>query len=386
MSTARSAAGQTPLSLAVQAGDQALVEQLLQDLRRASPLWHAAAAGHADVVAALLGSRRVVDVNVMPARRYGEDVDDTPLSIALRKGYREIAGMLARAEGVDPHAGVLAESRRGMITPLGLAARDGYEDAALALLELCGAGEGARWPEPGPELLVLAAAGGSMRLVKALLGKHHADPNAEHPYDGEDELKGKTPLMAAAGRGHATVVRLLLDSDGIQPNARCRDGTALCLAAREGFRDVVKMLVADDRVQADEGDSKGRTPLALAAMGPHEAAVEELLLTTDKVDPDGGGGRERTPLSWAVGPEYGYGPGGWQAFESVVRQLLANPRVNPNSRPCHWAVPGHSPLSHAARNGALGLVQAILEHPATGAGSQGRASRHRQGAHPDGPG
>jgi ankyrin repeat protein len=74
----------------------------------------------------------------------------------------------------------------------------------------------------------------------------------------------------------------------------------LALAAELGHEAVVKLLLATDGVDPDSKDYyDNRTPLSWAAEGAHEAVVK-LLLATDSVDPDSKDYDGRTPLSWAA--------------------------------------------------------------------------------------
>ena len=75
-----------------------------------------------------------------------------------------------------------------------------------------------------------------------------------------------TPLFAAAQRGFAEVVRVLLDADAALEQPRYDSGaTPLYIAAQKGYREVVKVLAdygADtDTVALDHG----ATPLYVAA-------------------------------------------------------------------------------------------------------------------------
>jgi ankyrin repeat protein len=216
-------------------------------------------------------------------------------------------------------------------------------------------------------LLVFAAGAACPRLVRELLAKHSADINAVYLYTkekGEASFE-QSPLMAASRVGDTNIVRLLLNTEGIQPDLSADFGTtALILAAKEGFVAVVKMLVADPRVKADHKDENGRTALSHAAECAQEAVVAELLATS-AVNPDNHDNKARTPLMWAVNHEYGYGLTGWQSYEGVVRRLLASDQVNPTSRDTF----SYTPLSSAACGGGLGLVMALLEHPQTDAES-----------------
>lgn len=71
-------------------------------------------------------------------------------------------------------------------------------------------------------------------------------------------------------------MRLLLKTEGIRPDTCAPDseGTPLSQAAESGFIDIVTMLVADKRVEADQTNSEGRTPLSLAAEHAHKEVVE----------------------------------------------------------------------------------------------------------------
>ncbi|RSM04068.1 hypothetical protein CEP52_007049 [Fusarium oligoseptatum] len=221
------------------------------------------------------------------------------------------------------------------------------------------------------KLLVLAAGAGYYRVVQELLVNHSADVNALHIHHDRRGFVGgggiagcveESPLFAASRRGHSSIVRLLLDTEGIQPDLRCSHissgDTALGSAAGGGFVDIVRMLAADTRVEIDHKDQLGgRTPLSYAAEYGHEAVVA-WLLETEAVDPDSQCSSGYTPLMYAVSPFQRHITVQWEAQEGVVRRLLASGRVNTNQR-------NESLLSRMARCPSTRPVKAILEHLGT---------------------
>ena len=96
-----------------------------------------------------------------------------------------------------------------------------------------------------------AAYKGDVAEITALLEKPDVKIDAV-------EKRGLTPLMLAAGHGHADAVKLLLEK-GADPKLKSKDGaTALHKASEAGNLTVVELLL---KAGADPGavDSKGRT-------------------------------------------------------------------------------------------------------------------------------
>lgn len=76
----------------------------------------------------------------------------------------------------------------------------------------------------------------------------------------------RTPLSWAAWNGNETVVKLLLATDGVDPNPPSSGGeTPLSLAAWNGHEEVVKLLLATQGVKPDSRTSRGETSLSLQA-------------------------------------------------------------------------------------------------------------------------
>lgn len=106
-----------------------------------------------------------------------------------------------------------------------------------------------------------------------------------------------TPLLLAASKGHAEVVRVLLDSGARVADLDCNDQTPLHRAAGAGRGAVVKLLLAETGVKVNAPDKEGNTPLHLAMYEQHEGPVRALL--------DAGGSTKsknnkgETPLSLA---------------------------------------------------------------------------------------
>ncbi|KAF5695536.1 ankyrin repeat-containing protein [Fusarium globosum] len=147
--------------------------------------------------------------------------------------------------------------------------------------------------------------------------------------------------------------------DEIRPNVNFNYGdTALTAAAQAGLVDVVKVLITDGRIEIDYENRDGRNALSFAAESGSEVAVSELLATR-AANPNSQDSQARTPLMWSVDPGSGYGPGGWEAYEGVVRRLLDDSEIAVNASDSS----GWTALLYAARNGAFGLVMALLEHP-----------------------
>ncbi|RMJ17162.1 hypothetical protein CDV36_003152 [Fusarium kuroshium] len=364
--------GCTPLALAARNGHTAVIEKLLahdanpslRDLQQVAPLWIAAKHGYASVVRLLLASGRLSDVNPRPLKLYPHGTG-SPLSIALVEGHQETAGLLAYASSIDISMETdIVDPKTGIVSLLGLAVRDGYEDVALTLLDKCDLGDVSEDTdsiddtsdnnkvvenavESASRLLVFAAYSGCYRIAQKLLAKRGANPNAVYEYaiEGDRNCVQQSPLMAASRRGHAGIVRLLLDAEGIQPGLSVDDGTtALILAASGGFLDVVKMLLAHPRVEADHKGKHKRTALSYAAEHAHEAIVAELL-ATGVVDPNSQDDWAQTPLYRAI---MNNAPG-------IVTAILEHPKTDPQGKP------EYSALVWAARQGYTDVVRVLLD-------------------------
>jgi len=176
-------------------------------------------------------------------------------------------------------------------TPLSYAARDGYHDVAVALIDANANVNGTGSASP----LFLAAMHGHAHVVKLLLSR-----GADHSQRASD---GSTPLILAARDGHTPVVRLLLDKDKSLIDEKDVHGfTALVYACQDGQTEVAEELIERvmgvrarssqtpqqssrefrrcDEIQGADVNSKsvsGWTALHKASQHGHEDIVELLL-------------------------------------------------------------------------------------------------------------
>ncbi|KAI6831312.1 hypothetical protein KC340_g7747 [Hortaea werneckii] len=184
-----------------------------------------------------------------------------------------------------------------------------------------------------------AARRGHEAVVRLLLATSKVDPNAWNH-------EGETPLIGAAGAGHKAVVQLLLATSKVDADAHSGRVTPLSVAAEGGHEAVVRLLLATGKVDVNNQTCLAGTPLSVAAGGGHEAVVR-LLLATSKVDPDAFDyAFRRTPL-WAAA-EAGY--------DAVVRLLLATGKVDVNARDSD----SRTPLLIAAYRGNKAVVRLLL--------------------------
>lgn len=117
--------------------------------------------------------------------------------------------------------------------------------------------------------LARGAAEGSVNIVKLLLKQKHIHVNAV-------EQGNPTPLWLAAENGHIEVVNELLAHSKIDINKTYISRMALLAAARKGHAKVVDLILWDSRVQPNRGDRDGRTALWWAAYNRHTEMARHL--------------------------------------------------------------------------------------------------------------
>ncbi|KAL8960007.1 MAG: hypothetical protein Q9193_003220, partial [Seirophora villosa] len=207
----------------------------------------------------------------------------------------------------------------------------------------------AEWDiKKGAQALHLAAFFGLDQVVTRLI-------KGQHSVDCRDPL-GTTPLMYAAAAGHAKVVQVLL-REGADPSLACqRSATALHRGIEGNYVDVVRHLLIAPKIDVNaistvRSGYTGYTPLMLA-VSYQRTEIVPMILQTPGLDVDLVSGPEQsktTALSLAA------------CYENaqIVRQILSHPSVNVNKRDS-WC----TPLTNAARNGCLYVVEALLDHGA----------------------
>jgi len=281
--------GMTALHRAVFIGDQSIVGLLLHDSRvdvnlgdrmQHTPLHLAVKRGNEPVLRMLLDCPRV-DVNAPNA------VGCTPLEFAVTKSRKAITSMLVSNPRVnvnlpDPH----------LQTPLSIAAQKARTTALQLLLgredlDVNFRCESGMTPlsHAAQEPLKVRIAPKRYERVISLLG---ADPRVDVNLIDQSL---ETPLHKAARARGPNLVEELLRHPDIAVNARNQDGsTPLCSAIlkagreeREGAVLIVQALLADQRVDVNTQDKKGRTPLHLAVIN-RQVKIAGLLLAHEKID------------------------------------------------------------------------------------------------------
>ncbi|KAJ4307754.1 hypothetical protein N0V84_012520 [Fusarium piperis] len=220
-----------------------------------------------------------------------------------------------------------------------LAAKRGWAEVVLALLELGTEPDFKDADEDSRTALSHAAQSGSIDTLKELMD-WGAFPNSA-------DAKHRTPLSYASEIGRSSIVEILLRDRRVDPDAKDGLGrTPLSWAAVKGHKAIIKLLLDSGKVDLDAKDKYGRTPLSLAAMNGHEAIIK-LLLDSGKVDLDAKDEDRWMPLSLAA--ENGH--------KAVVKLLLDSGKVDPNAKDeDRWML-----LSLAAENGHEAVVKLLLD-------------------------
>ncbi|GHS93191.1 hypothetical protein AGMMS49949_06200 [Alphaproteobacteria bacterium] len=186
---------------------------------------------------------------------------------------------------------------------------------------------------------------GDLEAVQQLLNEG-ADINAK---DNSDQ----TPLFIAVSKKETEIIKLLLDTKGIAVNAKNQEAerTSLHVAARDGFYDIVKLLV-EKEADVQAGDKHRSTPLHYAASNGKIDVVEFLVESGAKVDAKSI--YADTPLHNAS--EHGH-------YEIVKFLIEKEADVNAKDRSSNVMVArgGRTPLHWAAYNGPIRIVELLLD-------------------------
>ncbi|KAL6475863.1 hypothetical protein MHYP_G00143620 [Metynnis hypsauchen] len=197
-----------------------------QDPDGFSALHHAALTGTTDLLSLLLESQATVDIKDSNGMR--------PLHYAAWQGKADSVLLLLRAG-----ASVNGASQDGQI-PLHLAAQYGHYEVSEMLLQHqsnpCMVNKAKKTP------LDLACEFGRLKVAQLLLSSNMITTLLEGDKRDCIESAFNTPLHLAARNGHRDIIRLLLKA-GIDINRATKAGTALHEASLYGKTEVVRLLL-----------------------------------------------------------------------------------------------------------------------------------------------
>jgi ankyrin repeat protein len=269
------------LHYAARSGSSSIVPGLLQrgaqvaatDGRGLTPLHHASFMGHRALVQQLLRSRADV-------RAFASGGAGTPLQLAIAAQQWEVVGCLlawGAAAGMSA-AGTSSTSSSSMASCLHLAAEVGHVPTITRLLKAgvdpCAVNSRGELPSH------LAARAGHTEAAVLLMSVVKS-PCLQYLNHVSNDAAAAVHLAAAGG--HAGTLDVLLQQEGVEVDLVGAKGkTALHLAASEGHLECVKQLVAAG-ANRDAEDAEGATPLHLAPLAEQPQLVP-LLATTKNIN------------------------------------------------------------------------------------------------------
>ncbi|XP_051526903.1 transient receptor potential cation channel, subfamily N, member 1 [Myxocyprinus asiaticus] len=352
--TATDIHGQTPLHLAAENDHSEVVKLFLRhrpelatlaNMEGATCTHIAAAKGSVAVIKELLkfNQRGLLTIN-------NKANGLCPLHLAAAGGHMEVVKVLLEAG-----ASVTLEDVEGM-TAVHLAAKNGHTH----ILEVLKASVSLKIQssKTGLTALHVAACFGQVDFVREILTKVPATIRSEFPANSsssgskEDVMRqqpltesGYTPLHLAAQSGHENVVRLLLNSPGVQADAETdiQGSTPLHLAAQSGHTAVVGLLLSRSGSLLHLTDRRGCTCLHLAAAHGHVSMLRVLLGQGAEINHTDKSGW--TPLHYAA-------KAGCLEVVSFLVESGASPCVE-----CHA---GQTPMQYAAQENHESTVIFLL--------------------------
>ena len=217
----------------------------------------AAEEGHLECVNLLIAAG--ADVTVV------DEEDRTPLLLAVKGNYGEVASALVKA-GADPNTPYVddeGESHNLLMDSIIV------ENEAFALLLIENGADLYYRDDHKVTTLLQAAHRGKSNITKALLEKH--DPAKEEDWVDAPSDEGVTPLLAAASEGHTVILKQLLSTGKADVNAKDKEGTnALMAAAARGHLECIQELVKVKDIQVNEQNVDGHTALMFAYNGKNQ--------------------------------------------------------------------------------------------------------------------
>jgi len=271
--SSRNEEGKTLLHLAATQGHYPAIKLLLRwtdidpntgDDYGSTPLHEAAINGHLLVVKLLLNEPGI-DINTR------DNSGATALWWATEKGHYQVAKRLLAERDVDVN--VVGEGIVIIQRTTSLHHGVQHEDEKLIRLLLEEKSTDPNIADGGGKTpLAWAAVKGNVNIVNLLLKHKYINVNAP-------EKGNPTPLGLAAGSGHVKVVKGLLAHSKLNINESCEHmgGTALLLAARKGYANVVDIILRDGRAEPNCADYLGRTALWWAAYNGHTEVAKRLV-------------------------------------------------------------------------------------------------------------
>ena len=218
----------------------------------------AAQGGHLDDVNVL--TEASADVTLL------DDEDRTPLLLAVKGNYGEVASALVKA-GADPNTPYIdddGESHNLLMDAIIV------ENSEFASLLVANGADLYHEDEQKVTTLLQASHRGMKDTVEDLLGRYSSDGSSKEGWIDSPSDEGITPLIAASSEGHADIVEMLLATGKAGVDAKDKDATnSLMAASARGHVKIVELLL-DGGAIVNEQNVDGHTALMFAFNGKNQ--------------------------------------------------------------------------------------------------------------------